>query len=423
MSESRTTQNFRAFAKFGSFFASFPYYFSTEKTVKIPFLLKLYCYGIFLLSLIILVQITPDYLANLQWKTTSTRPTDNFCFTSFIAIFFIVKIVSYVICLLKNRNIVKLLAYFDSYDEESHFDTKKNISPIDFHFWGLLTGSLITIVGNYLVARHQFVVILSSDNAKYYLVTLLSWGNIDIAIFLNYVAHCFCEVSFIFHMCTLVYFLRCLKQKMIALQNQIVEKNLANDKVVVFENMLLSRKVFHINKIPGYEKAVVGFENPVEKLQKLVRIMREINCFCGEFIFVFISLTLCMGIVLLYVIITSLIYMATADRNLEIMKLGMFALTTVFLFSALKVAVLVNAGEQLKNVRQNFIFNLDMIRHENIHQIYDDNTVGDLKQLIKNHKFEINACGFFIVNRKLVVAMIGSMISFIVVLVQFRSTE
>lgn len=55
--------------------------------------------------------------------------------------------------------------------------------------------------------------------------------------------------------------------------------------------------------------------------------------------------------------------------------------------------------------RQNFIFNLDMIRHENIHQIYDDNTVGDLKQLIKNHKFEINACGFFIVNRKLVVAV------------------
>ncbi|XP_035702428.1 uncharacterized protein LOC118433981 [Folsomia candida] len=204
-------------------------------------------------------------------------------------------------------------------------------------------------------------------------------------------------------MSALVYFLRWLRQKMVNLQHEILQQYSLNEKIVALEDIFLPTKVFHINK-PQYQD--MGFQL-VEKLQKLIRIMREINLFSGEFILMFISLTLCMGIALLHVIIISLIGMGHINSsNPEIMKRGIFALTTVFVFSALKVSILVNAGEHLKSVRQNFIFSLDLIQPEKIHP--DDRTILNLKRLIQNHKFEMNACGFFIVNRKLVVRVIFS---------------
>lgn len=241
---------------------------------------------------------------------------------------------------------VKLLQCFDSYDHEYHLETKE-ITPVERHFWFLLAGSVLTIGGNYLVAHHKFVSIFSGDESKYYLVSVVSRGNSEIALYLNYISHFVCEISFVFYMSALVYFLRWLRQKMVNLQHEILQQYSLNEKIVALEDIFLPTKVFHINK-PQYQD--MGFQL-VEKLQKLIRIMREINLFSGEFILMFISLTLCMGIALLHVIIISLIGMGHINSsNPEIMKRGIFALTTVFVFSALKVSILVNAGEHLKSV-------------------------------------------------------------------------
>ncbi|OXA64975.1 Gustatory and odorant receptor 21a [Folsomia candida] len=273
---------------------------------------------------------------------------------------------------------------------------------------------------------------------------VMSRGSVPHAIYFKLFAHAVCETSFVFYVSTLIFFVRCLSQNLIDLQNGIIRQFSNTYDHLAIKNVVTSLRIVQIKQEP---RKNIEFVHTL-KFQKLLKAMIDINSFSGEFILLFFSLSLLMMITLLHVVIISLLAFGRKSQTLiessstgklstigsdsanydihwhgELLQRGLLALISAFVFAAMKVGVLVSVGEDLKKVREEFILSLDFIDPCAISSSQQKQDLQDLKQLVNKHKFQINACGFFVVDRKLVVTMIGSMITFIVVLVQFRSTE
>jgi hypothetical protein len=225
MAESSIKQYFKAFASFGASFASFPHLSSIltrhHKSSIASFLLKLYTYIIYIVSLAIIIQLIPYSLSTNYWVTNAKKNTDRFCFLVFLVCFFLLKLICHSINLWKSYQIVSLINSFESYEKSQVSQGKKKgkkITPFNsFEGWFLLFGSIITIVGKYHVAYSKEVEMFSQQE----LIFILTGGNLTAATVIIYAIHFITELSFVFYMTSLIFFSRCLNCKMVELQDSI----------------------------------------------------------------------------------------------------------------------------------------------------------------------------------------------------------
>lgn len=378
--KSEFIQGFKILSQIGSICGAFPHILlnsSSNWKFTSPIPLRLYTYLFFAANILTILQVSPEYLAQNSWGKRVRRPTDRFSFFCFLTSFFILRILCYGICLIKASHILKLVQKFQKYDQQyrknSNQGTKiPQVSPFCIPIYVLIIGTFITIVSNYLVTQEDFKNVseglYNSSYSNYYLIILISGSSSELFILFNYVAHSYCEVAFLFYMTFLIYVVRSLEQRLLELQEEVLEHFNGRNFMEIPDWVFPIRK----SRISGLNKGTQNkfqFQGshhgqylfqPVAKFKKLVKISRELHSFAGGFVLVFVSISQFTMIVLLHVVLTTLISTATNvvddyedfDRkwDLRFVTRGIFALVTAFIFLVVRVGVLVNAAEQLNNV-------------------------------------------------------------------------
>lgn len=329
--------SFKVFSHFGSTLAIFPFYLSNSTgkwKFHSSFARKSFCYTICIVTITIIVQLTPDYLIQSSWARKVQHPTDRFAFFCFLGTFFFLRVICYAISMWKSSSVVTLIQKFHYYDQEfarssgnkgtsmSNEMATGKISPFCLHLWLLVFGSFTTILGNFLVAQKDFAMLISGETHKYYLINVITGRNTHLAIFLIFFSHSICEFAFVFYMGTLVYLVRGLKQKLLELKEVLNHFSNPHDKsfaltrdwtflpITTKFRMSLDRKNHWVDET---RNANYFFE-PVSKFRYLIEICREINSFCGEFILIFVGLSQLMMIFLIHVTSSTLISLAATDQ-------------------------------------------------------------------------------------------------------------
>ncbi|OXA36963.1 hypothetical protein Fcan01_28261 [Folsomia candida] len=160
----------------------------------------------------------------------------------------------------------------------------------------------------------------------------------------------------------------------------------------------------------------------------LMKILAKANSLGDQFIFVFGTMSIFILITAVHILLVTVYRLSnSAAGDGQAIKQTM-AMVVIVLFGVLKMVVIIEVGQDIKNKRDKISATLSYLGTTTGGKpsTYDSSVcplILELRQLLGLEKFEICPCNFFTLDRRLIATMISTVVTFVIVIAQMKESE
>ncbi|XP_035716226.1 uncharacterized protein LOC118439218 [Folsomia candida] len=332
-------------------------------------------------------------------------------FMAYLSIFFVQRVLWHPMALWQTTKIRSLL---ESMGQLGLLDSPSIFGP---QFYILSIGSVVSAWTMVSVMSKDLDNLFedSSDfrGYKYLPLNLLVQGTgtpIAAEIF-THAANVLCEIVFTVFISLFIYFHRAVRKSLTQL-----DLHLEN------EHPLMCHYCGGIKAFGGH-----NFLTPLTKMGHLMKILAKANSLGDQFIFVFGTMSILILITSVHVLLVTVYRVSnSAAGDGQAIKQTM-AMVVIVLFGVLKMVVIIEVGQDIKNKRDKISATLSYLGTTGGKQsTYDPSVcplVLELRQLMGLEKFEICPSNFFTLDRRLIATMISTVVTFVIVIAQMKESE
>ncbi|CAL8143914.1 unnamed protein product [Orchesella dallaii] len=419
----------------------------TSLFAKIFSLPLIYCLVLYLLSSMFILFPMRLYIADYVKKDLKTKlqSTDRFALQTFLVCIYLIRVTCPFFLIYQYASIMAIVQSLQRHDKK--FQIKANtIKFMDWPMLALFVSCVFVMVSNFIASRLDFVDFIIRNNKLSWILQTLSFNNKYVASALMKASHAHAEFSTAFLIGVMRYISKFVENRVVKLAVQLQEMECNTIESCLQKRKKFQHQHFHhqylslpnvheSSSVPnGKEKTccvnILEVDTcgnlELKEFKSLHDIVKQFNYIFRSCILNFFILTILLTIVSIYLVVMILRSVSVAGGMHIITKMkvlrGFNALGVTGFHSIFRILLIINVGERIQMAGKNLLTTVSLIDVTNI-SAERSAKVKELRWVLNGCRFAVKPWNAFTLNRRLIVSILGSVITFVVILTQFRATD
>ncbi|CAL8143918.1 unnamed protein product [Orchesella dallaii] len=359
----------------------------------------------------------------------SLSSTDHFALKTFLAVFLISRLFAPMLCLLYCKSIGILIQNIANYDQSFNIINKTPLITKRFCF--LFAGSLWDTITDGIASYP--VMVQGFKNSEFSsLPSTLGIDNPTLSVIHCYSGRIYGEIGVVFYTFCMLYFGRLITQRIDDMKNSLAGNDLTENNFVEMKELVStgvirreSHQVVETTKLVESNVSIISKELCKTAIKQLANLVEILKCFenaFGTFIVMYFGFSVIILVMTVFCVASYTIHYKGENMDSLFYSKDFIGLFLAIGLSCMRMTAFVECGESLLRRGKLLMVHITHL-DPTLGDAEDHKLVRHLQRIAANTDFSFNANGYFLLNRQLIPSIIVAVLTFTIVLAQFKTGD